>query len=163
MLPHLNELKINRIRTRYETLSFLSVLTGTKYLFDEEKVLYKALPNALYVIDKLSFGASIPENFFSASIEEAVKVSIKRDTTKTIINNSNFEISQYWGNYELNLPFKGADNYGSEGEDISVQIGGLFNQTQDLVSSGTNQIKLDLTFKIYEIQDSEFIAKYWDS
>lgn len=161
MFPHINELKLSQIRTRFQSLTFIANLDVNKYVFNEKKVLFNALPNALYVIDKLSFGASVEQNQFTAALNEFITLQFKRSSTDSSIGNFPYQISQFYGAYDIYLPFKGLENGDGTGEPISIKCDGALNQTADFVNQGINQVKLSLTFKMYEVIDPVFLEKYW--
>lgn len=108
----------------------------------------------VYLIERISVGATIPEGDFLEAIENIPRLKLKRQQTNEIEYKLPLPIVNYIDNKNLVLwsfTEKGRDN-------LIIDLDGVLNQTAALV--GVSQVKINISYTIYAIESTEFYKRF---
>ena len=141
------------------TASFNSPTVG-KYDFgvsaNENVKIQDIFKGTIYLIERFVVGGNIPEDYYSGAIETFPKIKFKFKNTKSIVYKLPIPIVKYYNNLDVV-----AWVYTDLGNDeLIADFTGLLDQTADLV--GIDEIKLNISFAMYAIEDTNFKIRFRD-
>jgi len=140
------------------TAPFNTVVAG-KYSFNsainKNVSVLKMEPNTIYLIERISWGASIPSEIYSGCMYVAPpKLALKTKIASDLI----FAIPYSLANYTNDSPFVAWYKNDLSDDEITAEVTGDLTQSQDIV--GINSITLSASFAIYAINDARFSEQF---
>ena len=127
---------------------------------NQNQIVLTMTGSSVYIIERVCFSMTIPEGVFQESIDSAVSVpQIKFFTRKT--NQQIFARPQPFINYVDNLELLKFINSDQTNDDLLISFECLLNQVPATV--GIVTIKAFLQFNIYEVQNTDWVNRYYDN
>lgn len=115
----------------------------------------KMEPNTIYLIERISWGASISaENYAGAMDIAPAKLALKTKIAGDLI----FSMPYSLANFSNDSPFVAWYKNDLSGDEIQAEVTGNLLQTSELV--GINSIILSASFAIYAINDARFSENF---
>lgn len=115
----------------------------------------KMEPNTIYLIERISWGASIPSEIYSGRMDGAPpRLALKTKIAQDLI----FAIPYSLANYTNDSPFVAWYKNDLADDEIQAEVTGTLKQSSELV--GINSITLSASFAIYAINDARFSEQF---
>ena len=149
-IPHTAKLLTPTARA----VAVFNAITPGKYEWNVKGLLIQnTQPNTVYLIDRLTWSASIAGEYWQQSINPTLgtpKISLRQKNGGNLIYSGPYSLAIYGNETEYNAWFRSDKN----DDGITVDISGLINQIAETV--GISDIAINISLSIYAIDSTEF-------
>lgn len=121
---------------------------------NDDQIVLPLVNNQIYFLEKINFGATVPEGDFLLSIATLPQMILKYQRTGEVVFQKPFNPVNYIDNQELITWI-----HSNKGQEVLIMsFTGVLNQIAAFV--GITNIVAQVTLNIYEIKDTDFKEKW---
>jgi len=135
------------------TLNFKAAFSETepgKYVFNDTALLFEAVPNTVFLIERLSVSGDISEASFLSSIQETPLVRFRKKTSGEILHNEGIPVNKFYNGLDTGIWFKND----TEGEGVNVQFTGKLKQISETV--GKTELNISVSCLVWAVDEREY-------